>query len=61
MKYVLKFVKKYLYFTMACKKCKQNRDFKEELDYLDKYVIVFVIIWSLLAIYGLISLIKIFI
>ena len=46
---------------MACKKCKQNRDFKEELDYLDKYVIVFVIIWSLLAIYGLISLIKIFI
>jgi hypothetical protein len=46
---------------MACKKCKQNKDFKEELGHFDKYVIVFVVIWSLLAIYGLISLIKIFI
>jgi hypothetical protein len=50
---------------MSCSSCKQKRDIKEELikssEFVSKGVIWFVVIWSLLAIYGLGTLISKFI
>jgi hypothetical protein len=47
---------------MACTSCKQKRNldekFKESASFVPKGVIVFTIIWSCLAIYGLITLIS---
>ena len=50
---------------MACKSCKEKREIKEELiksgEFVSKGVIWFVIGWSLLGIYGLVTLISKFI
>jgi hypothetical protein len=51
---------------MGCPKCKKNKNelnksFEKKIDLVGKGIIIFTIIWSLLAICGLISLIKIFI
>lgn len=48
---------------MACSKCKKkNSDIRSEIERqtssISKYVIVFMVIWSILAIYGLYSLIS---
>lgn len=46
---------------MSCDNCKQKRDFKNEIyestKIVEKKVLVFVIIWFLLGLYGLYSLI----
>jgi hypothetical protein len=46
---------------MACAKCKKNKNelnksFEKKIDLVGKGVVIFAIIWSLLAIYGLFSL-----
>jgi hypothetical protein len=50
---------------MGCSSCKEKRDIKEELikssEFVSKGVIWFTIIWSILAIYGLVTLISKFI
>jgi len=47
---------------MGCTSCKQKRDIKEEMiksgEFINKGIIWFVIGWSLLGIYGLITLIS---
>jgi len=46
---------------MACTNCKEKKDIKEEIiksaEFVAKRVIWFAIIWSILGLYGLISLI----
>ena len=50
---------------MGCSSCKEKRDIKQELinsnEFVSKGVIWFTIIWSILAIYGLVTLISKFI
>jgi hypothetical protein len=50
---------------MGCKECKKKSEFKEKYEettsYIEKYTILFVIVWSALAVYGLYSLINKFI
>ena len=47
---------------MACKECKQKKEFKEEMinsgEFVSKYVIGFAIVWTILGFYGLFSLIS---
>ena len=47
---------------MACKECKKKKELKEEIiesgEFVGKGVIVFAIAWTLLGLYGLISLIS---
>jgi hypothetical protein len=47
---------------MGCTKCKEKRDIKEEIiksgEFINKGIIWFAIGWSLLGIYGLITLIS---
>jgi hypothetical protein len=47
---------------MSCTSCKEKRDIKEELikssEFVSKGVIWFVVVWSILGIYGLITLIS---
>ena len=45
---------------MACSKCKKKKqimDFEKSTEFMDKGVIIFVIVWSLFAIYGIYSVI----
>lgn len=46
---------------MACSKCKQKRNFNQEFakktEFVGKGIVWFLIIWSLLALYGIYSLI----
>ena len=50
---------------MACTSCKQKREIKEEIikstEFVNKGVLWFTLIWSILAIYGLVTLISKFI
>ena len=49
---------------MACSKCKKKEKFQElesSTEFISKGVLVFGIVWSLLALYGLYSIIKLFI
>lgn len=49
---------------MACSKCKKKErveEFKKTTEFVDKGVIVFVIVWSLFSIYGIYTLISKFI
>lgn len=49
---------------MACSKCKkqeQIEEFQKSTEFISKGVVIFVIIWSSLAIYGIYSLISKFI
>ena len=49
---------------MACSKCKKQErleEFKKTSEFVDKGVIIFVIIWSVFGIYGIYSLISKFI
>lgn len=49
---------------MACSKCKKKERFQElesTTDFISSGVIIFGIVWSLFAIYGVYSLIKLFI
>ena len=49
---------------MACSKCKkreQVEDFKKTTEFIDKGVVIFVIIWSALSIYGLYTIVSKFI
>jgi len=49
---------------MACSKCKKQErieEFEKSTEFVSKGVIMFVIIWSLFAIYGIYSLITKFI
>lgn len=47
---------------MSCESCKKKNDFQEEVrnstSFVSKGVITFVVVWSMLAIYGLINLIQ---
>ena len=47
---------------MACKECKKKSELKEDIiksgEFVSKGVIVFAIAWTLLAIYGLVTLIS---
>lgn len=46
---------------MACSKCKkqeQIEDFKKSTEFISKGVVIFVIIWSALSIYGAYTLIS---
>lgn len=47
---------------MSCSSCKKKSDFQEEVknstSFVGKGVIIFTIVWSLLAIYGLVTLIQ---
>jgi hypothetical protein len=47
---------------MACTICKEKKEFKEEIiksgEFIGKGVIWFTIVWSLLGVYGLITLIS---
>lgn len=47
---------------MACKECKKNNRFKEEMskstEFLSKKIIVVFVVWTILGIYGLYSLIS---
>ena len=47
---------------MACKKCKEKKDFNDEMvnsgEFVSKYVIGFAIAWTALGIYGLITLVS---
>jgi hypothetical protein len=46
---------------MSCSKCKQKNRFKEEFekttDLVDKKIVWFIVVWSVLALYGIYSLI----
>lgn len=50
---------------MSCKSCKEKNAFREELSdstkYVEKSAIVFFIIWSGFALYGIYSFVKLFI
>ena len=50
---------------MACKECKKNSSLKDEADkagqFVSKGVIVAFVVWTILGIYGLVSLISKFI
>jgi hypothetical protein len=49
---------------MACNKCKKKErfeEFKNSTEFVNNGIIVFVIIWSLFAVYGIYSLISKFI
>jgi hypothetical protein len=50
---------------MACKECKKKSEFKEEMlkssEFVSKGIIVFAITWTLLGLYGLVTLISKFI
>ncbi len=49
---------------MACTKCKKQErveEFKKSTEFIDKGVVIFVIIWSSFAIYGIYSFISKFI
>ena len=56
-----KIEKNYLYYGMGCSNCKNKDSVKKEIkktaDSVGRAVVWFFIIWSLLAIYGLYSLI----
>jgi hypothetical protein len=47
---------------MSCESCKKKNDFQEEVknstSFVGKGVVVFVIVWTMLAIYGLVNLIQ---
>ena len=47
---------------MSCESCKKKSDFQEEVkkstSFVGTGVVVFAIVWTLLAIYGLISLVQ---
>lgn len=47
---------------MSCTSCKEKKDIREELiksgEFVSKGIIWFVIIWSILGIYGLVTLIS---
>lgn len=47
---------------MGCSDCKKKQNIKEEIvkstDHVQKYVVGFVIVWSVFAIYGIYSAIK---
>lgn len=47
---------------MSCTSCKEKRDIREELikstGFVSKGILWFVIIWSLLGVYGLVTLIS---
>ena len=47
---------------MACSKCKQKNEFREEIEkttgFISKGAIWFVTIWTVLALYGLYSLVS---
>lgn len=45
---------------MGCSKCKKREqilDFEKSTEFMNKGVVIFVIVWSLFAIYGIYSLI----
>lgn len=47
---------------MSCSSCKKKNDFQEEVknstSFVGKGVITFAVVWTLLAIYGLVSLVQ---
>lgn len=47
---------------MSCESCKKKKDFKEEVQnstsFVGKGVVIFAIVWTLLAIYGLVNLVQ---
>jgi hypothetical protein len=46
---------------MACNKCKKKEqivDFEKSTEFMNKGVVIFVIIWSLFAIYGIYTLVN---
>lgn len=47
---------------MSCESCKKKNDFKEEVQnstsFVGKGVVIFAIVWTLLAIYGLVNLVQ---
>ena len=48
---------------MACSECKKKEKIKElqtSTEFVSKGVIIFAVVWSLLALYGLYSIIKLF-
>jgi hypothetical protein len=57
----LKLVKNCVYLSMACNECKKKKEERikaeKQLDIVENWVILFMVIWSALAVYGLISLI----
>jgi hypothetical protein len=59
---ILKREIKCIYFNMGCTSCKEKKDIKEEMiksgEFISKGIIWFAIGWSLLGIYGLITLIS---
>lgn len=50
---------------MGCSSCKEKKDIKEELlkssEYVSRGIVWFVIIWSLFAVFGIYSFIKLFV
>ncbi len=58
----MKIVEKYLYYSMACNECKKKKEERikkeKEIRFVENWVIVFMVVWTGLAIYGLVSLIS---